>query len=255
MTRDEIAVVLDRHEKVGLSFSGGKDSTACVFLLREFLHRVTVYHVDGGDLLPETQETVARVKALCPDFVTIRSDVDEWITRNGLPSDLIAYTSHPIGRIIGQSVQPISARYDCCFANIMRPLAERIKADGCTLLIRGTKSSDMPALPVASGTSLEFIELLYPLQDWSDDEVLAYLRSVGAPISRVYETGMSSLDCARCSAWWSEGRGVYLKANHPGLYEDYRGRLSNVLSSVQRALGELRTEWMATMEEPSNGKL
>ena len=41
--------ILDRHERIALQFSGGKDSLALWGLMRPHLDRVVVYHVDTGD--------------------------------------------------------------------------------------------------------------------------------------------------------------------------------------------------------------
>jgi len=236
---------LDRHDKIALHFSGGKDSLACVHLLRDELHRITVYHLDTGDQLPELQESVAAVEAMAPHFVRIQGDVPGWIARNGIPTDLVPYASHPIGRMLGQERVPLVPRYDCCFSNIMQPLGERTSADGCTLIIRGTKRADMPHLPWASGEidAPSGIELYLPLQDWTDEDVLGFLRSQGIPLSRFYADGLhSASDCARCSAWWDEGRGAYLRKHHPEIWADYRARLGLILNEIIPPMGWLRTE-------------
>lgn len=232
---------LDRHARIALSFSGGKDSLACIYLLAPRLDRITVYHCDPGDLLPETEAVVRHVEQLCPRFVRIRTDVTAWIADHGLPSDLLPYSAHQVGRAIGQGVA-LSGRYECCLQNIMAPLYYRIKEDGNTLLIRGTKTSDMPKMPVLSGQTLEGIEFYYPIQDWNDDDVLAYLRAVGAPVSRAYEHVKNSLDCARCSAWWSEGRGAYLRRYHPDISDEYQTRLRTIAHEVSGSIAALSRE-------------
>lgn len=234
--------MIENHEKIALSFSGGKDSTACVYLLRDHLDRMTVYHVDTGDYLPETIAVVAEVERMVPHFVRIKTDALAWTEQYGLPSDLVPYGSHPIGRACGQATEKLVSRYDCCFANVMWPLYERVKADGCTLLIRGTKAADVPVLPVGHGAVMDGIELWYPIQAWSDSDVLAYLDEVGAPRSRVYDYGCNSVDCARCSGWWTEGRGAYLKQHHPALFVDYKARLTRVQRALAPVLRTLENE-------------
>lgn len=227
---------LDRHERsAALAFSGGKDSLACVELLRDQLHRLTIYHLDTGDQLPEQQASVAYVERIAPHFVRVRTDVRDWIGRNGLPSDLVPYASHPIGRELGQERVAIVPRYDCCWSNIMLPLQERMQADGCTLIIRGTKRADMPRLPLESGQSANGMELWLPLEDWTDADVLAFLHAREVPIPPYYDAGLHGApDCAHCTAWWNEGRGAYLKTHHPEVYAAYRAGLETIL----HALGE-----------------
>jgi PP-loop superfamily ATP-utilizing enzyme len=43
----------DRHAKAILFFSGGKDSLACLHLLREYWDRVLVVWANPGEALPE----------------------------------------------------------------------------------------------------------------------------------------------------------------------------------------------------------
>src|SRR5579864_1878945 len=159
------------HEKIALSWSGGKDSTAVLHMLRYELHRIVVYHVDTGDLLPEMREHVAEYEAVIPNFVRVQTNVAAWNIEHGLPSDLMPHSQDRIGRMMGENKILLTSRYDCCAANLMGPLFDRVKADGNTLLIRGTKAADMKRLPRQSGDVEQGIELFYPLQAWSHAEV------------------------------------------------------------------------------------
>lgn len=243
--------VLDRHDKIALSFSGGKDSLAVVYLLRSYLDRITIYHNDTGDLLPEQMAIVEHVKSFAPRFVHIQTNVSDWIAANGLPSDLIPHSAHPVGQAMGEGATPLVARYDCCFKNLMWPTYSRMTDDGNTLIIRGTKAQDMKRLPQESGAVTEGVELFYPLQGWSHAEVFAYLREVEAPISRVYTHQVNAPECARCPAWWSEGRDSYLKRYHPRLWLDYRARLEAVARELAGPLEHLNRELRGAVEPPA----
>lgn len=235
---------LDHHTKIALAFSGGKDSTACVYLLKDRLDDITIYHVDAGDMLPEMRDGVARVEAFAPHFVRINTDVAGWIAENGLPSDLVPYASHPIGRACGQARTPLVSRYDCCFANLMWPLVKRVHEDGNTLLIRGVKKSDLPRLPAVSGDVIEgsAIEIYHPIEDWSDEQVFSFLALQGVQLPRFYEQHTQGLDCARCSGWWSERRGAYLKQYYPELWAEYDARLQLVINEIAGPLAQLKHE-------------
>jgi 3'-phosphoadenosine 5'-phosphosulfate sulfotransferase (PAPS reductase)/FAD synthetase len=235
--------VLDRHEKIALSFSGGKDSLACVHLLRDHLHRICIYHVDTGDLLPEMQESVATVEAFAPHFVRIETHVDAWIAANGLPTDLLPYSAHPVGQLMGEgNGARLVPRYDCCWNNLMVPLFARVVAEGCTLLVRGTKRADMRRLPATSGDVYQGVELCYPLLEWSNADVFAYLAEKGVTLPRIYDHVTNSPECARCSAWWGEGRGAYLKRYHPALWQQYQERLAVVRNEIFPSLLNLNHE-------------
>lgn len=227
---------LTRHKKIALSFSGGKDSLACVHLLREHLNDITIYNLDTGDLLPEMRESIDRVEAFAPHFVRIQRDVNAWIAEHGLPTDLLPHSAHQVGQAMGEHKAKLVARYDCCYLNLMAPLFERVRADGNTLLIRGTKAVDMKKLPVKSGDVSDGLEIWYPLQEWSNDQVFACLRDKGVPLPRVYEHVVNSPECARCSAWWGEGRAAYLKQHHPELWRDYDARLQIVIGEIAAPL-------------------
>lgn len=235
---------MERHERVAVCFSGGKDSLACVYMLREagLLDRVTLYHNDTGDLLPEVREIVDHVKGFAARFVHIQGDVLAWQAKNGIPSDLVPYTAHPVAAEVGQQRVKVASRYDCCYANLMLPLWERLQADGVTLVIRGTKDVDFPRLPVRNGQSMSGAEFLHPLEGWSHAQVFDYLRSVGAPICRVYEAGEQSPECARCPAWLSVGQGRYLRKHHPALFAEYRERMALVMSELAAPMAALKAE-------------
>jgi 3'-phosphoadenosine 5'-phosphosulfate sulfotransferase (PAPS reductase)/FAD synthetase len=234
---------LEMHDKIALAFSGGKDSLACVFLTRSYWDRITLYHVDTGDYLPEQREVIDTVEREMPyDFVRIQTDVASWISQHGLPSDLLPHTAHPFGVLTGQAKTRLTSRHDCCFANQMWPLYARVREDGNTMLIRGTKAVDMPVLPVRDGDVDQGLEFFYPLQDWSDEQVFGYLRDCGVEVSRVYQHLDHGLSCATCPAWWNERRGAYLKQFHPELFAQYDARLQLIIDEIAEPLANLRRE-------------
>lgn len=232
---------LDRHDRAALLFSGGKDSLAVAHLLRPFWDRITLYHVDAGDLLPEVRAIVDAVAAMVPRFERITTDSGAWTRRIAEPSDLVPMTATLGGVALGG--RPLVDRYTCCWHNIMKPAHERMLADGIGLVIRGTKRCDTRRMASGSGDTSQGYELWLPIQEWSHDEVFAYLRGIGAPVCRVYEHRINAPECATCPAWWDEGRARYLKAHHPDLFAAYAGRLRRVAAEVApvwRALaGEL----------------
>ena len=233
---------LDRHGRGALQFSGGKDSLALVYLLRPHWDRLTLYHVDTGDLLPEVRAIVDRVAAMVPDFRRIGTDAKAWTAAMGLPSDLVPTTSTPVGLAIGASKQGIVDRFSCCAANIMAPMHYRMIEDGAPLVIRGTKRADLARLPAEDGDTTMGYELWLPIVAWSHDDVFAYLRDVGAPICRVYEHKVNAPECATCPAWWSEGRAEYLKKHHPDLFATYRAKLAAVTAEISPHWNALKGE-------------
>jgi phosphoadenosine phosphosulfate reductase len=148
---------------------------------------------------------------------------------------------------MGMGRRPLVDRYTCCYANLMLPMHERMLADGVTLAIRGTKRADLPRLPAVSGDVSLGYELWLPLENWSHAEVFEYLRSVDAPICRVYEHQVNAPECSTCTAWWSEGRAAYLSRFHPDRFDKYQARLALVAA-------EVAPHWQLLTKEMSDGR-
>lgn len=234
--------VIERHKRIALQFSGGKDSLALLYLMRPFWDRLTVYWTDTGDAFPETRELVERIEAEVPNFVRIEGRQPETIDLFGIPSDLVPVGSTPIGVIANRGGVLIQDRYSCCMRSLMLPMHERMVQDGITLVIRGQKEADRLRAPVRSGDVENGIEYLFPLQDWSDDDVMAFLRKEGIEVPRFYETLRASPDCMTCSAYWEEGRAAYLKEHHPAAYREYQRRLNTISDATAEAIAHFNKE-------------
>ncbi len=230
------------YKRVALQFSGGKDSLACLYLLKPQLEQVAVYWCDTGDSYPETRAIIDAVRSFIPNFQVIKADVKAWRLENGLPSDLVPARSHFLGLAYGMSSTKISNRFDCCASNIMLPMHSRMLEDKVDLVIRGTKRSDTGTLPADGKTP--FYDILLPIREWTSQQVFEYLEKVGAPKNPLYEyfTGMSAPECLGCTAWWDDGKARCLKALHPEHYATYQGNLNKIADEVYRSTKELIQE-------------
>lgn len=239
---DALAAVIRRHERIALQFSAGKDSLACLYLLRPHWDRLTVYWLDNGDTFPEARQVVAQVRALVPRFETIQSDVRAVHAMYGIPSDIVPASATPLGRMVGGASPAIQDRFSCCFQTIMRPLHERMLADGITLIIRGQRGDDALKAPIRSGTVDAGIEYLFPVEDWSARQVLAYLREQDAPLPRFYEMLDSAPDCMACSAYWEYGAAAYLKRYHHDAYQEVQRRLNTISEAIAPSIASFNVE-------------
>lgn len=230
--RAEVEAVLGRHRKVALQFSGGKDSMACLYLLRPWLDWITVYWVNTGDALPETVEAIERCRAFIPHFEEIRSDALAWRAEHGMPSDLVPTFATPMGRLFGMSEAKVVDRFTCCTANVMLPMFERMKADGVTCIIRGQKLADAAKVPLRSGDVSDGFEFFYPIERWSHQDVLDYLRAQDAPLHACYELGSVGVDCAHCTAWWDESHFEFIRLRHPELHAEVMRDVSQIRKLV-----------------------
>lgn len=238
----EIDDILARHERIALQVSGGRDSLACLYLMRPYLDRITVYWCNTGDAFPETVAIMREVAAMCPRFVEIDGGQPGVVQRFGLPSDIVPADSTPIGVVGNGGGQLIQDRYSCCSRVFMLPMHERMVADGITLVIRGQKQADRLKAPVRSGHVDLGIEYLFPIEDWTARQVMNYLRAEAAPIPRFYEMLDGAPDCMTCSAWWENGAAGYLKRYHYPQYQEVQRRLDIIKAAVAPSIANFNIE-------------
>jgi 3'-phosphoadenosine 5'-phosphosulfate sulfotransferase (PAPS reductase)/FAD synthetase len=230
-----------RHEKVVLQFSGGKDSLACLYLLKDFWDRMTVMWVNTGNAFPETIAQMEKIRALVPHFMEVKSDQPACIARDGPVSDVLPIWSSQLGRAIGGPSIPVQSSVACCAENIWFPAQNAVVAMGATLVIRGQRNQEARKGPVRSGQVIDGIEYWFPLQDWARIEVMAFLANEGVELPEQYNYVDTSLDCMTCTAYLDENEGkfTYMKEKHPELYIDVQNKLGQILSAVSPDLDAL----------------
>jgi phosphoadenosine phosphosulfate reductase len=222
--------IIDSHERIALQVSGGRDSIACLFLMRPYWDRVTVYWLDTGAAYPETESVMEQIRAMVPNFVRVQGQQPEVIEQFGLPTDILPVSATPMG--VSNGGIPMQDRYSCCLRSIMLPLHQRMIEDGITLIIRGQKNADRLKSIVRSGETHDGIEYLFPIEEWDTKRVMAYLIEQGAPIPRFYEMLNGTPDCMTCSAYWEEGASAYLKRYHYPQYQETQRRLDIIREAI-----------------------
>lgn len=235
---------LARHDRIALQLSGGRDSIACLYLLRPWLDRITVYWLNTGAAFPETVALMAQLRAWIPHFVEIEADQPKHIDTFGYPSDIVPTSSTPVGRLVAgvERAPALQDRYMCCINVMMLPMQKQMTADGITLIIRGQKNADKLKAPSRSGMREYGAELLFPVEHWTAREVMEYLQREGAPIPRFYEMLDSAPDCMTCSAYWEEGHAAYLKRYHHPEYLEVQRRLDTINQAVAVHIGAFNKE-------------
>lgn len=212
----------NRHEKVALMFSGGKDSLACLHLVKDYLDKVLVVWVNTGANFPEIEQMMREVKSIVTHFHEIKTDQPSSIKSKGYPVDVVPvnYT------VLGQSVTSIKdfkvrSYFECCSENFWIPCDAEMRKLGVTGIIRGQRNSEAHRAPIKSGHIENGIEYYLPIESWKDSEVIDYLRSKDVVINERLSMAHSSLDCWNCTAYMAESaeRFKYIKKNHPSKYE------------------------------------
>lgn len=226
--------ILNRHERIALQVSGGRDSIACLYLMKPFWGQLTVYWCDTGAAYPETIALMAQIREMVPNFAVIEGNQPAVIEQFGIPSDIVPVNATPMGLVVTGKGALIQDRYSCCLRSIMLPMHQRMLDDGITLIVRGQKNSDTLKSPVRSGEIHEGIEYLFPIEDWDARKVMRFLSEEGAPIPRFYEMLNTMPDCVDCSAYWEEGVAKYLRRYHHAQFLENQKRLD----IINKAIGE-----------------
>lgn len=223
-----------RHTNVALSFSGGKDSLVCLYLLRPWWDRLTVYWLNTGDAFPETVAFMHSVRQMVPNFVELHGAVKKITALDGWPSDVVPFSHTTDGNaIFGSTEFKLQNRVQCCFRSLMLPTYNQMVADGVTCIIRGKRSEEVDRTGIVSGYITEDgVEMQFPLYDWTSSRVREYLSSQGIPLPKFYDYGDHSHDCLHCTAWWENGHAAYLKAVHPEVHTEYVRRIRLIKSAV-----------------------
>jgi len=184
----------DRHEKVALMFSGGKDSIACLHLIKNYLDKTTVVWVNTGASFPEIEALMEETRQQVPHFLEIKTNQPESIKSKGYPVDVVPvnYT------VLGQSVTSIKdfkvrSYFECCAENFWLPCDAEVRKLGITGVIRGQRQSESHRAPVKSGYVENGIEYNFPIESWSDSEVIDYLKSKDVVIDERLSMAHSSL--------------------------------------------------------------
>lgn len=232
--------LFDRHAKVALSFSGGKDSLALLYLMRPYWDRLTVYWLNPGNPFPETVALMDRVRAMVPSFKEVAGRQREIIAADGWPSDVVPqrYTSDG-NAIFGPTPFKVQARLQCCIRSMMAPLWQAMMADGVTCILRGKRRSEADRTGLESGhVTPEGVEIVFPLLEWTTRQVFDFLRNEGVELPASYGAASHSLDCMDCTAWWGEGQAAYMKHAHPAMFRQYARRIWLIKRAVADQLDE-----------------
>jgi phosphoadenosine phosphosulfate reductase len=191
-----------------LQFSGGKDSLACLYLLKPVWNDIAVMWCNTGAAYPETIEQMEKIRKLVPSFYEVRSNQPEFLWHMGYPADLLPVHKTYLGNVLHSTVGVKFTNYlFCCGSNIWDPMHRASKDLGATEIIRGQKMCDKRKSPVRSGQVIEDILYTFPLENWSDEDVFNYLRKEGVTVPGYYKNKeQTSHDCWDCTAYLDENR-------------------------------------------------
>lgn len=225
-----------------LQFGGGKDSLACLHLLRPQWDEILVTWMNTGAAFPETIEQMDAIAKLVPHFLEVKSDVLGDHQIRGWPVDVLPISHSEFGRMsTGERLPRLRAWSDCCSANFWFPLHQAMVDRGITRIIRGQRTSEKYKSPIRSGDVVDGIEYIFPLQDWTETQVFDFLLERGVDAPSYYEELITSLDCWSCTAYMDVKAAQlrYMEKRHPEKHAIVADRLRAIKQATVAALQPL----------------
>lgn len=230
--------LLAEHGRAVLCFSAGKDSLACLEMLRPYLDHVTLAWVDAGATHPQVQAYMDKVRGEVPNFQTIRGNQPQSIETFGWPVDVLPVRKSLAGTYgagpAGITFQPYT---ECCARSMWKPMSDFLRASGHTLVITGQRREESLRNRSRDEVLQEVGGVTYyqPLNDWSTDQVLEWLDWKGLPLPPFYAEGAeSSADCWNCTAYLdhNQGRLRHMQRTEPEAFQ----HVAVVLTELQRQI-------------------
>lgn len=166
------------YGQCGIAFSGGKDSTVLLDLVRKVDENIACIFLDHGRHFPETYEFVKSV----PNMQTISKT--DW------------------------EPDPIS----CCAQVKIELIKTAVRELELDVLFVGIRRDEHPARNVKEYEE-QFSDhvRVYPILDWTEGDVWKYLNSRNIPTNPLYKDGYRSIGCVNCTVTGGEsereGRG------------------------------------------------
>ena len=186
-----------------LLFSGGKDSLACLYLNKHRWDSIFVVWLNTGAVDEQTYDYVMKWKKALPHFVELKSDQPANIAIYGWPTDVLPVNNTILGKeITGEEGPKMQSYLDCCATNIWFPIHFGLKGLGVTKAIKGQRNDDGKKSTSRDGDTRDGITFEMPIQDWTEEQVYDYLKSVGAELAPGYVAGeKTGRDCWDCTAY------------------------------------------------------
>lgn len=189
MITDRDREVLAHFDRLVVSYSGGKDSTACLLWALETGLPTRVLWVDTGNELPET-----------PDYLRY---IEETL---GVTVETITRQGHSFDEIVRRRCMwPIPGRCAVSRSNKSDAFKWYLQATDTpqsALLILGQRrqeSASRAALPDFSPIVRSGLPCYRPILDWTLHDVFSYLSDKGVMAHPAYAKGRSRVGCVWCA--------------------------------------------------------
>jgi len=228
-----------QHDLAILQFSGGKDSLAVLELCRPYLDKIIVAWVDTGGNFPHVADFVYKVMADVPRFTVVRPSEPQGLSfmKHGFPVDIIP--------VINKSRLKIQPWVECCNRLKWEPMEAFVKESGATLVVNGQRNDEEMTNGWTNGTIVKGITYCYPLDEWTEEEVFAYLREQNVVLPVHYGMVKDSLDCYSCTAMAdftasvAKDREDFMQRYYPLIYRQVQRNKLAIVSAIEEEINRL----------------
>lgn len=188
-----------------LQFSGGLDSIACLWLLKDEpgLNVLTV-STDGA--YPERSAYLDRVRNALPHIRFAEIHADRNLKTHGIPVDVVPVKFTALGSIVQGAPLKYRTPYECCAEALWAPMHQTCLKLGVTTIFRGQRDDDARKAPIEDGQEVEGVTYRFPLAKWTRQQVVEYVEAnCHDLIPESYKLGEgTSRDCWDCTGYLDE---------------------------------------------------
>lgn len=221
-----ITKILRKHKFPVVAFSGGKDSTVVLDLVRKIDPKVTAVFCDTGVEAKTTYEYIKRVD----NVITLRPRKTFW--------ECVDQYGFPVMK--GKGKNRVN---HCCEWLKDKPMKEWIKESGCDLIFTGLTmgESRQRMMFLKHYGSYMYVKSwkvwkCHPISDWTEEDVWKHIKDNSLDYNKGYDADMVRCGCQPCTAYCSwkerlakENFNLYAYIQHQRLQmlvEDYTDKIN-----------------------------
>jgi 3'-phosphoadenosine 5'-phosphosulfate sulfotransferase (PAPS reductase)/FAD synthetase len=253
------------NNSVYASFSGGKDSTVMLDIIRRYVDKtVPAVFCNTGNEYPETVKFVRQTENITVIHPEIH--IKQIIEKYGFPliskeqSQYIRQAKHTnseklrnirlygsingIGKIAERWKFLINAPFDvsekCCYFLKKKPFAKFQKQTGLFPVIGTMAGESRLRLQkwLQHGCNLFDTDksASYPLSIWTESDIWAYIRKFNLPYSPIYDMALRRTGCLFCGFGChikGDRRFYFLKEHKPKIYEHFMQMTNNGITYME----------------------
>lgn len=217
--------------KIGILFSGGKDSLVLLDLCRNYRDKFSLIWIDTGYAFPHISEHIRKCAKGYELRIIKHDPISRWF-RDGLPTSVL-----PMDNWSGATSAPKFPKLQpwkvCCSRRIDDNIG-LLSSYGFNVLLSGQRQAD--AHGSLEHQILPNMMVYAPLWAWSDTNIASHVKEHSLELPEHCDSGDTSLECAICPAQMSQNRAALIKTKQPTLWPQVKA-LVNV--TTEAALTEL----------------